>query len=208
MKTIVCYGDSNTWGFNPDTQERYAFTQRWTGVLAEELGAEYRVIEEGLNGRTTIWDDPIFEGCNGKTYLVPCLRSHQPIDLVTIMLGTNDLKVRFSITSYDIAAGVGALVDLALRSGTGPHGAAPQVLLMAPAPIRELQDFAEVLAGGEEKSLKFAEYYERIAKKYRVGFLDTGKIVVSSDIDGVHLEADQHRNLALAVAGCVREFFK
>jgi lysophospholipase L1-like esterase len=125
MKTILCYGDSNTWGFNPVTQDRYPMTERWTGVLAQALGAGYHVIEEGLNGRTTLWDDPIEEWRNGKTYLLPCLWSHKPIDLVTLMLGTNDLKERFSVSAYDIAASAGVIVDLTLRSGAGPNGSAP-----------------------------------------------------------------------------------
>jgi lysophospholipase L1-like esterase len=208
MKTIVCYGDSNTWGFNPVTQDRLPITERWTGVLAQELGAEYRVIEEGLNGRTTIWDDPIEEWRNGKTYLLPCLWSHKPIDLVTIMLGTNDLKERFSISAYDIAAGAGVLVDITLRSGAGPNGGAPQVLLMAPPVVAKLTDYAEMFEDAEAKSKKFAEYYQRVTKTYGCHFLDTAQIIVSSNLDGIHLEADQHRKLGLAVAARVREILK
>jgi lysophospholipase L1-like esterase len=205
MKTIVCYGDSNTWGHNPATQDRFPITQRWTGVLAQELGAEYRVIEEGLNGRTTIWDDPIEEWRNGKTYLLPCLWSHRPIDLVTIMLGTNDLKERFSVSAYDIAAGAGVIVDLTLRSGAGPNGGAPQVLLMAPPVVARLTDYAEMFEDAQAKSKKFAAHYARVARSYGCHFLDTSKIIVSSDLDGIHLEASEHRKLGLAVAARVRE---
>ncbi len=109
MKTILCYGDSNTHGFNPATQGRFSLSERWTGVLMRELGSDYHVIEEGLGGRTTVWDDPIMESRNGRDYLLPCLWSHKPLDLVIIMLGTNDLKDRFSLTPFDIAAGAGAL---------------------------------------------------------------------------------------------------
>ena len=99
MWEILCYGDSNTWGYNPSTKERYDRYERWTGILQFTLGDEYHVIEEGLNGRTTVWDEPIEgEYKNGKTYLVSCLESHKPLDLVIIMLGTNDLKKRFSVT--------------------------------------------------------------------------------------------------------------
>jgi len=164
MKTIVCYGDSNTWGFNPAAQDRFALEERWTGVLALELGTGYRVIEEGLNGRTTIWDDPIEEGRNGKTYLLPCLWSHQPIDLVTIMLGTNDLKERFAVSAYNIAAGAGVLVNLALKNGAGPNGGASQVLLLAPPVVGQLTDYAEMFVGAEAKSRKFAEHYRRVAQ--------------------------------------------
>ena len=91
MKTILCYGDSNTWGFEPVTRNLYGRTERWTGILRQELGLDYDVIEEGLNGRTTVWDDPIEGHKNGKEQIIPILKSHQPLDLVTIMLGTNDL---------------------------------------------------------------------------------------------------------------------
>ncbi len=208
MKTIVCYGDSNTWGHNPATQDRFPIEQRWTGVLAQELGAGYRIVEEGLGGRTTIWDDPIEEWRNGKTYLLPCLWSHRPIDLVTVMLGTNDLKERFSVSAYDIAAGAGVIVDLALRSGAGPNGGAPQVLLMAPPVVARLTDYAEMFEDAQPKSKKFAEHYARVARNYGCHFLDTSQVVVSSDLDGIHLEASEHRKLGVAVATRVREILR
>ena len=95
MKRILCYGDSNTWGYDPATQERFDRATRWTGVLRTTLGDGYEILEEGLNGRTTVWDDPIEGYKNGHTYLVPCLETHRPVDLVVLMLGTNDLKKRF-----------------------------------------------------------------------------------------------------------------
>ena len=208
MKTVLCYGDSNTWGFNPVTQDRFPITERWTGVLAHELGAGYRVVEEGLNGRTTLWDDPIEEWRNGKTYLLPCLWSHKPIDLVTVMLGTNDLKERFSVSAYDIAAGAGVLVDLTLRSGAGPNGGSPQVLLMAPPVVARLTDYAEMFQEPEAKSEKFAEHYRRVAKQRGCHFLDASQIIVSSDLDGIHLEVGEHHKLGLAVAARVREILK
>jgi lysophospholipase L1-like esterase len=96
MKTILCYGDSNTWGYIPGTGERYASHVRWPGVLQNALGNGYVIIEEGLCGRTTVWDDPIEEYRSGKEYLIPCLKSHAPLDLVVLMLGSNDLKMRFA----------------------------------------------------------------------------------------------------------------
>ena len=103
MKSILCYGDSNTWGYDPQTRSRFPHDVRWTGVLASSLGTGYRVVEEGLNGRTTRWDDPIEAGRNGLTFLQPCLESHLPLDLVIVMLGTNDLKQRFGLSASDIA---------------------------------------------------------------------------------------------------------
>ena len=125
MKRILCYGDSNTWGYDPVARDRFDAATRWTRVLAASLGADYEIIEEGLCGRTTIWDDPVTEYRNGRTYLIPCLDTHCPLDLVVLMLGTNDLKSRFSLSAYDIAAGAGVLVDLVQRSEAGRNGRPP-----------------------------------------------------------------------------------
>ncbi len=208
MKRILCYGDSNTWGFNPRTQQRFSITERWTGVLAQELGPAFRVIEEGLNGRTTVWDDPIEGYKNGKEYLIPCLESHAPIDLVTLMLGTNDLKKRFSVSAYDIAQSVTVLIEVIQKSATAPNGGAPQVLLMAPPLLGRLSEYSEMFEDAEPKSRKLSEYYRRVAEQYGCHFLDTGPVIRSSDLDGIHFEADQHQNLGKAVAKCVKEIFR
>ncbi len=206
MRTILCYGDSNTWGFEPGTMARYPEGVRWTGVLKGELGEGYRVVEEGLNARTTLRDDPV-EGAhkNGKPYLYPCLESHKPIDLVTLMLGTNDLKERFRASASDIAQGAGILADLILGSRFGPDGGAPKVLLMAPPPLGRLTDFAQTFEGGPAKSRKFSSHYRRYAERYGCEFLDASECVVSSDVDGIHLEAGEHRKLGEAVAARVLE---
>ncbi len=207
MKTILCYGDSNTWGCDPATKERYSLAERWTGVLAQELGDEYRVVEEGLNGRTTVWQDPIEGYKNGKEYLIPCLESHKPIDLVTILLGTNDLKTRFSVSAYDIATSAGVLVQIVLKSMAGPQNGAPQVLLVAPPVVGQLSDYAEMFEDAQTKSKKFGKYYAQVAEEYGCHFLDTAPIVRSSDVDGIHWEVSEHRKLGQAVAARVREIF-
>lgn len=204
MKTIVCFGDSNTWGYDPVTADRFDRDTRWTGVLRNMLGADYGVIEEGLNGRTTVWDDPIEGYKNGKTYLIPCLETHRPLDLITIMLGTNDLKKRFSLSAYDIANGAGVLVNEVMRSGAGRDGKPPIVLLMAPPLVVALSGFAEMFDGAEEKSRKFSEHYARVASEQGCPFLDAGRVIVSSKLDGIHFEADEHQKLGLAVAERVR----
>jgi lysophospholipase L1-like esterase len=206
MRTVLCYGDSNTWGSDPQTRERFGYDVRWPGVLARELGDGFRVIEEGLGGRTTVWDDPI-EGThkNGRTYLRACLESHKPVDLVTIMLGTNDLKKRFAASSSDIAQGAASLADEVLRSGCGPGGGAPAVLLIAPPPVGKLTDMAEMFEGAEEKSARFARHYRRFAEQYGCGFMDAGAVIASSDVDGIHLEAEEHRKLGEAVAARVEK---
>jgi lysophospholipase L1-like esterase len=214
MKTILCYGDSNTWGCIPirelEDMRRFSKAERWPGVLQRELGAEYEVIEEGNGGRTTVWDDPIEGPKNGKDYLGPCLDSHQPLDLVIIMLGTNDLKVRFSVPASDIAKGAGVLVDIAQRrvfyNADWPP---PKVLLMAPPPVLDDDElpefFQEMFERAGEKSRKFGRYYQEIAEQYGCDFLDTSQVIVSSPVDGVHFDLEEHQKLGKAVAEKVRE---
>ncbi|MCO6451647.1 MAG: SGNH/GDSL hydrolase family protein [Caldilineales bacterium] len=205
MKSILCFGDSNTWGWNPVTQDRYGRDERWAGVLRNHLGEGYHVIEEGQNGRTTVWDDPVERHKNGSVYLPPCLESHKPLDLVIIMLGTNDLKMRFSIPACDIARSAGVLVDIVQKSGSGLNSGSPEVLLIAPPPLAKLTDFAEMLEGGTEKSHKLGEYYRQTATEYGCHFLDAGKVIVSSDLDGVHFDLGEHKKLGEAVAAKVKE---
>src|ERR671917_870887 len=150
MRTVLCYGDSNTWGYDPATRERFPPHVRWTGVLATLLGAEYRVIEEGLNGRTTRWDDPIEPGRNGLTYLRPCIESHKPLDLMVIMLGTNDLKRRFNLVASDIAQSAAELAQLAWRFANGPDGARAKALLVAPPAVSTLTEFDQMFEGARE----------------------------------------------------------
>ena len=199
-KTILCYGDSNTWGFDPATKQRFPEEVRWVGVLRRLLGESYEVISEGLNGRTTVWDDPIEGYPNGKAYLFPCLQSHRPVDLVVLMLGTNDLKKRFSVSAFDIGRGIGLLLDMINQSGAGPRGGAPEVLLLAPPPVGRLTEFAEMFEGALEKSRKLAAHYREQARLRGCQFFDSGDVIVSSDIDGIHLEAEEHAKLAAAVA--------
>ncbi|TVR73719.1 MAG: hydrolase [Spirochaetaceae bacterium] len=199
MKTILCYGDSNTWGYDPVTKARYDHTQRWTRILQHLLGQEYFVIEEGQNGRTTVHDDPVEGHKNGMTYLLPCLESHKPLDLVVLMLGTNDLKQRFSKPAVDIAWSVSRLVRAIQTSESGPADGAPEVLLLAPPPVARLTGFADMLAGAQEKSRHLGEEYRHVADERGCTFLDTGTIIRSSDVDGVHFDPDQLPLLAEAV---------
>ncbi|MGI6777816.1 MAG: SGNH/GDSL hydrolase family protein [Acetivibrionales bacterium] len=207
MISILCYGDSNTYGLNGETGKRFERSIRWTGVLQKLLGEEYYVIEEGLGGRTTVWDDPIEEYKNGKKYLLPCLESHKPIDMIVIMLGTNDLKLRFSVSACDIAQGMENLIRTILKSESGRESEPPRVLLMSPPPVGHLTGLAEILEGSEEKSRKLAAYYRDIAARYSLDFLDTGKIVVPCEADGVHLDEENHAKLAAAVAEVILKKF-
>ncbi len=204
MKTIVCFGDSNTWGYNPVTQERHDYDKRWTTVLQKELGSGYLVIPEGLNGRTTVWEDPIELHKNGAAYLPPCLESHKPVDLVIIMLGTNDLKQRFSLPPGDIASGAGVLVDIVKKSDWGPGDSAPKVLVLVPPEVRKLSDFAEMFAGSREKSLGFPSAFEAMTEDRDVACLDVGRTVRFSDADGIHFEEAQLEALGKLVAVSVQ----
>lgn len=204
MKTIVCFGDSNTWGYNPASGARHDRSHRWPLVLAESLGSEYDVIPEGQNSRTTVMEDP-FEGYKrGSDYLLPCLESHMPVDLVVILLGTNDMKHRYGLSAWDIAQGAGRLVEMAQGCAFGPDGRAPQVLLLAPPPVAKLSNFAEMFEGSVEKSTELGRHYRAVAEELGCRFLDTQTVVRSSDLDGIHLEPEEQVKLGRAVAEVAR----
>jgi len=204
MFEVLCYGDSNTWGTNPAIIGRFCGDERWPGVLQKALGDDYHIIEEGLGGRTTVWDDPIEGYKNGKEYLIPCLATHAPLDLVIILLGTNDLKKRFSVSAQDIASGAGVLVDTINKSGSGRNFKAPKVLLLVPPPLGKLTDLSEMFEGGQEKSLMLSKHFKNIAKIYGCELFDTSTVIKSSDIDGIHLEKESHKKLGQSVANIVK----
>ena len=205
MKVILCFGDSNTHGRDPVTKGRLDRKTRWPGVLQEALGEEYYVIEEGLNGRTTVWDDPVRGGPkrNGSLYLLPCLESHAPIDLLIIMLGTNDLKARFAVTAYDIGESMGALIEIAQKSQCGLTGKSPDILIMAPPPLGKLTEWEETFQGGREKSKRLAGYYESVASAYGCLFFDTSTVIQSSKLDGLHFDPEEHQKLGIAVSNII-----
>ena len=204
MAVIVAFGDSNTWGYDPATATRFAPDVRWTGVMQRQLGAAYRVIEEGLNGRTTVFNDPIEPDRRGADYLPPCLRSHAPLDLLIIALGCNDMKMRFSASPSDIANGAELLIRLARAEAVGPDGAPPRILLVAPPPIGKLTNFAEMFQGGTEKSRVLAQRYRDVAERQRVGFVDAGEFIACSDLDGIHFDAESHAMLGHTMAEAAR----
>jgi len=219
MKTILCYGDSNTYGSKPididmlatpfvSVSYRFPKEKRWTGILQRELGNEYEVIEEGLNGRTTVWDDPV-EGIhkNGLRYLVPCLESHAPIDLVILMLGTNDLKTKFSVSAFDIAQSISVLVNTIKNSKSGPMGTSPEILIMCPPPLGKLTYFSDLFGDGKEKSKNLALNYKKVANLYGCSFMDVGEIIRPSDIDGVHYDEEDLSKLGIEVAKMVKKYF-
>lgn len=207
MKTIICFGDSNTWGYNPDEGKRHDREHRWPLVLAATLGQGYEVIPEGQNGRTTVVEDLIEGPKRGRDYLLPCLESHKPVDLLVIFLGTNDLKHRYGLSAWDIANGAGVLVEMAQSSTFGPQDGSPDVLLLAPPPLGKLTNFADMFEGASEKSRDLGRQYRAVAEELRCHFLNTADVVRSSDLDGIHLEPADQIKLGKAVASKVREIF-
>lgn len=208
----MCFGDSNTHGTPPmaglGEMRRFARDQRWTGHFARVLAPDWEVIEEGHPGRTTLHDDPV-EGPhrNGLTVLPALLESHRPLDAVLVMLGTNDLKARFSVTAMDIALSLERLAGVIRTSGAGPDGAAPAVLLVAPPPIRETGCLAGIFAGGEAKSRGLGAEIAASAARLGVPFLDAARHIAVADLDGIHYDAAAHESLGLALARAMRHHF-
>jgi lysophospholipase L1-like esterase len=209
-RMVLVYGDSNSHGTVPmqtlEDMHRFGPGERWPGVLAAELGEGWLVREEGLPGRTTVYPDPV-SGVhkNGFAVLPAILESHRPIDVVVLMLGTNDLKHRFQAPVIEIAESVSLLVHTIRHSYTGPGTAQPAVLLVAPPPIHEAGCLAEIFEGGATKSRRLAEAYAVVAKRHGVGFLDAGQVITSSPLDGVHFDAAEHGKLGRAVAAALRK---
>jgi lysophospholipase L1-like esterase len=204
MTTILCFGDSNTWGAVPEEDRRYSVTERWPALLRGALPMNYELIEEGQPGRTTVHDDPFELERNGLRYLRPCLESHVP-DLVLIMLGTNDLKHRFGLSPYDITQGVSRLVEETLKFECSTKKKSPSVLLISPPPIHEVGFFADMFAGGAAKSQYLAEYYESCANDLGCSFIDAGSIVRSCEKEGIHWGIEQHKLLANALLKKIQE---
>ena len=204
MKTILCYGDSNTWGAIPGTKDRLSIHERWPGVLRDRLGGGYHVVEEGLCGRTTIWTDEVCQYRTGRDLLLPCLDTHAPVDLLVVMLGTNDLKTRFQLPAEDIARGVSVLLEMATKTGFGPDGSPPKVLVIAPPVVIENLESQLQFVGGALRSQKLARLYAAYAKQYDAHFLDAALSVQSSKVDGIHLDAPEHVVLGQKVAEIVK----
>ena len=195
MKTILCFGDSNTWGYSPIDGRRYNANERWPALLTSLLPLGYQIIEQGQPGRTTFFDDPAAGLMNGNDYLVPCLEKHQP-DYIVLMLGTNDLKTSFAQSADDISQNAAKLVREILGLTCQNKQKAPNICLVAPPIISEVGYFGQLFEGGVEKSKEFARYYALRAEELGCEFFDAGSVVNSSSIDGIHWEADQHRKMA------------
>ncbi|UEM07665.1 SGNH/GDSL hydrolase family protein (plasmid) [Skermanella rosea] len=219
-KRIMVYGDSNTWGYVPvesGPTTRYPEDVRWPGVLQAALGPDYEIIDEGLSARTTDVPDPTLPhisgaGLDGSAYLPAAIATHLPLDLVVIMLGTNDVKKMFNRSPLRIALGVGKLADIVTQTkgGVGTSYPAPKVLILCPPPLGTVAppERAERFAGGVEKSKALPAHYEAIAKAAGADFLDVGKLTATDGVDGIHLSATAHKAIGNGVAEKVRTILK
>lgn len=205
---ILCFGDSATWGWVPTEAAaptvRYPRGQRWTGVLADALGEGYEIIEEGLSGRTTDIDDSTDPRLNGASYLPAALASHLPLDLVIVLLGTNDTKASYARSVHDIAQGMGHLLTQILGSagGVGAMYPAPRAMVVAPPQADAIPDpwFADVFSGAPEKLRELPAAYRKVASFYRAGFFDSGSVISSVGVDGLHLTVENNRALGESLA--------
>lgn len=213
MTTVLCFGDSNTWGFDPafitaPFPRRHPLGVRWTSLLATDLGENFRVIEEGQNGRTTVHEDPLNVARNGKEYLPACLESHKPLDIVVMMLGTNDLKSYYNLPAGEIANGAGMLARMILGSNAGPNNKPPKLLLVCPPKVGDLShlpDLEAKIPDGNARSTQFPRYYEALAAALGCAYLNSQDVVETSHVDGIHLDASEQPKLAAAIAKKIRE---
>lgn len=208
LKTVLCFGDSNTYGYNPSNGLRYPADVRWTGRLQSLLGPRYRVVEEGCNGRTTIFDDPVEGWKKGLDYLKPCLNSHKPVDVVVLMLGSNDLKEIFHATSEEIAGGVEQLVKVIIDFTTEKQERVPEIILISPAEIGEGLPGSPFYGSFEmnaiTRSRELPKWYRKVAEKYGCRFLNAAEYVKASPLDSLHFTAEGHAALAEVLAETLR----
>ena len=206
MKTVLCYGDSITWGRNPTDGTRFPFEQRWTGVLQARLGSDYRIIEEGLGGRTVATESWVMPYRDGRAMLGPIIESHAPLDWVIIMLGTNDCGPTYHLSVGDIAFGVTTMLWNVAKSAAGPGGKAPRMLVVSPPHFGRFTAFMDLFfRGAEETNRGLASAYATVAESCGACFLDAARVVPPSPVDGVHPDANGHRQLGEAIATLVAE---
>ncbi len=207
MQQVLCFGDSNTWGYDPANRgERYSPQLRWTGLLqmllAQSSGHQWKVVEEGLNGRTTVFGAELEPHRVGLTYIAPCVLSHKPLSAIILMLGTNDTKIHYHATGRTIALGMERLLR-EIHWAYASEPSVPPILLIAPKPLNPDIINPEFDRQSAEKSSQLAAFYRQIAVKYGCDFLDAGAFMPFPSLDGIHLSAQEHRILGQAVADWV-----
>src|SRR5699024_6746096 len=215
-RTVMCFGDSLTWGWKPvaggAAAERYRPHERWTGILAQGLGPRATVIEEGLSARVAAGPDPTDERLFAQDHLPSLLASHLPLDLVIVMLGTNDTKAYLERTPVQIAAGVSTLLGQIAGSagGVGTSYPAPGVLLVSPPPLAPMPHpwFAQIFAGGREKTLALPQLYQAMADFFSVSFFDAGTVTATGGVDGIHFSEANNRELGEALVPVVGDLLE
>ncbi|MER2540143.1 MAG: SGNH/GDSL hydrolase family protein [Azonexus sp.] len=207
MQHILVYSDSLSWGIIPTTRRRLSFDQRWPGVVENTLtasGQRIRVIEDCLNGRRTVWDDPYKPGRNGLAGLAQRIEIHSPLSLVILALGTNDFQSMHEHNAWHSSQGIAALVAAIRNAPIEPGMPVPPVLVVAPPPIRIPKGpIAPKFAGGENKCVGLSAAYEKVCQELACPFFDSSTVITSSNVDGVHLDAEQHLALGKALANVV-----
>ena len=211
MQHILVYADSLSWGIIPLTRQRLAFEARWPGVMETVLNAEGRAVrvhEDCLNGRRTVWEDPYKPGRNGLQGLAQRIEIHSPLALVILMLGTNDFQSMHPHNAWHSAQGIAALITAIRQAPIEPDMPVPPVLVAAPPPIRTPKGpIAGKFVGGDEKCAGLAEAYREVADSLDCAFFDAATVTTSSQVDGVHLDADQHAALGEAMAKAAGPLF-
>ena len=205
MRHILCFGDSNTWGYVPGTGERFDEETRWTALTQLLLNNEYTLYEAGLSGRTVNSDDPGRDFRNGASLLNLYLESCRPLDLVIIMLGTNDLKASLNNSIEDIKAAVKVLCQQTIDFDYSPYDK-PEIMLIAPAPFVDSADIDDEFSQNITKSKQLAPAYYQLAQELNLLFLDAGRVIKSSTIDGINWDAMGHRDFATHLAATLKQY--
>lgn len=209
MYNVLCFGDSNTWGFMPNLGTRYPRDVRWPGIVAKNLGEDFYIIEEGMNGRTCGHSDIISPQRSGMDYIYPCLISQKPLDLIIVMLGTNDTKSRYHMNAFEISKAMTALLQ-SIQSILHWEAIDADILLIAPTPIDERSNIedGQVDAHSIETSRKLASYYEAVARQMGVYYMNAADHVTEVGADGIHFTPKAHAQMAKAVTAKIQEIKK
>lgn len=209
MINILCFGDSNTWGYVPVKRQRYPETERWTGRLSAALGNEFHVIEEGLNGRTTAFTDYLEPYRNGLDTVAPCMMTHAPVDFIILMLGTNDTKPRYCVSSGEITEGMKNLIQKLRFYYPADKYPLPQILLVAPGPLAPAKQEYSFDASSARKIKELPARYETLAKELDCLYFNAQSVLTEEDLggDGIHLKKEGHAKLAETFTKIIKEFF-
>lgn len=211
MKAVLCYGDSLTWGYNAEGPSRHAYADRWPSVLQAELGSMANVIADGLNGRTTAFDDHLAgEDRNGARTLPVVLGTHSPLDLAIIMLGANDMKPWIHGNAFVSKNGMARLAQIVRTHPYQLDAPAPKLLIVSPPAVSRTDnvEFSQAFAGGNEASRHLATHYATLAEEVGCHFFDAGTVARTTPLDGVHLDAENTRAIGKALAPLVRRILE